>query len=321
MKVYPNSVTAAGLSPDNKLLAIGTSQRDIRIYNLASAELQRTLSNLAAPVTHLIFDPRNRYLLSSDQDGNLILWNPFNGAAITEASTFTGPINGLVMREDGFVSVWGENSVWVIDPKSISLEQTITSLGGKILTASPDGKYLVVYKPYQAYLVDGDTGDLLGPLEGEAKDVFVDWRDVDQAIRKFYGATFSQDSRLLATCGTGGVWLHSIGDDFQLKQYYEGSFTHKVLFSPDARYLAFSPYEGHGLRIYDLTVNDPEKYLTIEYSENAAMNSTGSRMAFSLNYANDGIKVYIVDAKSGKLVQEFPLDTDSFLDCPGFQPG
>jgi WD40 repeat protein len=320
IKYYLDSVTAVSLSPDDNILALATSQHDIRVYNLTTRELLRTMKGLSAPVTHLAFDPRNRYLLSSDQDGSLILWNSNNGATVTVTSTFTGPINGLVMRQDGSVSTWGENSAWVIDPRTISLKQTISSVDGKILTASPDGKYLVVYEPYRTYLIDADTGDLLSTLEGEAEDVFVDWRDVDQAIRKFYGASFSQDSQLLATCGTGGVWIHTIGDGFQLKQHYEGIVTHKVLLSPDARYLAFSPYEGHGFRIYDLTINDPKEYLSIEYSENAALNKTGSRMAFSINYAVEGIKVYIVNADSGDLMKEFPLETDTFLTVLTFSP-
>ena len=60
MMDYADTVTAADLSPDNKLLAIGTSQHDIRIYDLKTGELLRTLNGHAAPITHLLFDPENQ---------------------------------------------------------------------------------------------------------------------------------------------------------------------------------------------------------------------------------------------------------------------
>jgi WD40 repeat protein len=313
--LYQDTVTATGLSHDNRLLAIGTSQHDIRIYFRETGELLQTLKGHAAPITHLLFDPGNKYLLSTDQDGTLILWNPYSGAFITKSNVNTGAITSLITRQDGSVSAFGENTVWVIHPSSASLVKSVSSFFGKILGASPDGKYLAVYQPLQMYLVDASTGELISSLEGEAQDVFVEYYEEGQILQQFYGAQFSHDSRLLATFGAGGLWLYQIDGNTHSLNYQDGSFTTKAVFSLDDRYLFYSPHDlRNSGQKYDLLNNYSAREMNyIGIPEKVAFSSDGNWLAFTLNNWDKPNEVAIWNAKNGIVKKEFPLATSSNL--------
>jgi WD40 repeat protein len=320
--LYQDTVTAAGLSPDNKLLAVGTSRHDIRIYNRVTGELLRVLKGHAVPVTHLTFDPGNQRLLSADSDGNLILWNTSNGAAIKRVSAFASSITGLVTRGDGSLSAWSESTCWVINPMNLSSVDSSSPVFGKILTASPDGKYLAVYKPYRVYLVDSHNGEILAPLEGEVQDVDIPYPYDYLVVRQFYGATFSHDSHWLVTYGESGVWLYAIGEKPQLLKYFKGYITNKALFSTDDRYLIFNPYEYESGNLrYDLT-----QYYTVMNFEKAyemnkiAYSNDGSWLAGTVLSWNSRNEIIIWNAGDGNLDKNISLNAGSNLTVLAYNP-
>jgi WD40 repeat protein len=320
--LYQDTVTAAGISPDNTLLAIGTSRHDIHLYSLATGKLTLTLSEHTAPITQLSFDPGSQYLLSADRDGSLILWKASAGTVISRTNAFTGSIAGLEIRDNGLVSAWGENSAWTLDPTNATLVSTTSTLVGKILTASPDGKYLVVYKPLQVYLADATSGKLLSPLEGEAQEVFVDSMEEGKALRQFYGATFSHDGRQLATYGAGGLWLHEIDDASGklLKHIEESTFTTKAIFSPDDRYLVFSWNELRlGSFVYDLQeIDSTDDFPYISMMDKVVYSPSGRWLAGTiLNWA-EPTQIVMWDMQKGKVEIRFPMDTGSDLTALAF---
>lgn len=243
--IYKDTVTAAGISPDNRFFALGTSRHDIHLYNLDTGNLILTLSEHSAPVTHLIFDPGSQYLLSADRDGRMILWNIAKGTPILQNNTFTGSVTGLVNRDDGNISAWGENTVWIITPASATQVSAVSTTVGRLLSASPDGKLLAVYLPKKVYLADAVSGKRLTPLEGEAVDMFIDGVWEGDTLTQFHGARFSPNSHLLATYGTGGLWLHTIADNSAIltHRFEVAYFTTEAAFSPDNHFIFFSPNE------------------------------------------------------------------------------
>ena len=246
------------------------------------------------------------------------------GTTITSSDTHSGPITDLINRDDNAISAWGENTIWVIDPSSKKANLTTSAFLGRILAASPDGKYLAVYQPYQASLVDATNGELIRALEGEAKDVFVDWQEWGQVIRQFYGAVFSHDSRLLATFGAGGLWLHEIdnGSGKFLKHFEESILTTKAIFSPDNRYLFFSPHDlRNSGQKYDLLDDYSTREMNyIGLPEKVEFSSDGNWIAFTLNNWDKPNEVAIWNAKNGIVKKELSLDTNSYLTVLAYNP-
>lgn len=316
---YEDSVTSVAISPNNRLLAVGTSQGEIRIYNLLNDSLERILNGHAARVEHLAFNPTGNRLASGDRDGDLIVWNIANGALVSRSNAFSGPIEDLVLRDDGSLAAIGDSTVWVVNPAEARLQQITSSYSGKVLAASPDGKYLAIYQPYKTYLADGTSGEVLHPLEGEAQEVSVDYRQVDEALRQFYGAVFSHDSQVLATFGAGGLWLHDIGEGIQLRHHFEGSVSHQAIFSPDDLHLVFTPNELNSrMSIFDLENDYPSRELDIGWLDSITYNMMGDKLAFIANLYDVLDTISIYDTDSNELVHEYQLESGDGLTRSAF---
>lgn len=245
LTLYQQKVTAIALNKNNRLLAFGTTEREIWLYDRASGTLLHKLNGHASAVRHLSFSPDGKLLLSVDQDGLVLLWE-VSGRLIGTLEAHIGAIRGLVFRTDGAVSAWGDSTTWTIRP-SDGTELGRTSIyTGTLLAVSPTGNDLAIYNPFQMELWNA-AGEFLTKLEGEAEDIYVEYYNEGQFPRQFYGAAFSADGSLLAAAGAGGIWVYRV-QERQLSQQYPGYYgPHEVAFSPDNHWLTtciFGPSRG-----------------------------------------------------------------------------
>lgn len=66
-------------SRDKKLLAVGSSDETIAIWDLESTRLVRTLTGHTAPINSIDFSPDNKLLASASDDGSTFLWDTSTG--------------------------------------------------------------------------------------------------------------------------------------------------------------------------------------------------------------------------------------------------
>ena len=241
LNLYDHTVTAAGISPDDQTIALGTSERVIWLYDRQSHKALRKLEGHAAALTRLRFSPDGKSLLAVDRDGAILVWDMASGKSLG-SYVHTGAIGGLVFRQDGNISAWQDGSAWVLHPGDANLLQTTQVHGGVILAASPSGDWLAVYDPYRVSLWDARSGAFKQTLEGEAEEPFMDYHYEGMIFRQFYGAAFSPDGSRLATAGTGGVWFYDTSNGQLLKQF-SGGDSRKLAFSPDGSQLITSVFD------------------------------------------------------------------------------
>jgi WD40 repeat protein len=222
LMLYHRRVTAAALSPDNRLLAIGDSERNIWLYEVASGKLIYRMEGHAAPIDRLRFSPDGMRLLAADVDGAIWLWNVASGKAVESLAAHTGPISGLTLGLDGDLRAWATNTVWTLRPADGALVQTTSVYSGTIFAVSPAGDWLAVTSGLHMSVWDADDGALVQRLEGIANaNPFVEhmWEGV--ILPGFYEASFSPDGNQLSTKAPGEIWVYDndANNHFQLTSY------------------------------------------------------------------------------------------------------
>jgi serine/threonine protein kinase len=115
IKGHTNGVNAVAFSPDSKLLATGSADKTIRLWDVASAERKERIPHVTA-ILCLAFAPDGKTLAAGDAEGKVTFWNVGDGE-----------------KRAGFTAN-GEHSI-------------------SLLAYAPDGKTLATV-PYRSHEVD-----------------------------------------------------------------------------------------------------------------------------------------------------------------------
>jgi WD40 repeat protein len=256
LNLYTNTVTAVAMSLDKNILAVGTSEHTLKLYDRKTLALLRELPGHAATIRRLRFSPDGHFLVSIDQDGIVIVWDVDSGKQAATLDHYGSPTNGALIGNDGNLISWGEGNVWTLNVPTLNVLQTTRVGAGFILGASPAGNLLAVYEPFSVSLYDAQSCKLIQKLEGEAEDPWVEYYCEGQAERKFYAASFSQDGGRLATAGAGGVWYYDTVNR-RLLQQYPGSNAQKLALSPDGQSMLTSLYDqANPVSEFDMQTGD-----------------------------------------------------------------
>jgi choice-of-anchor C domain-containing protein len=246
-----SSAWAIAFSPDDKLLASGSTQGEVFLWDVATGNRVQTPDAHATAVTCLQFSPDGKMLASGSQDGLIKLWSVEAARPGQTRKGHTAPITALAFSadgrsllsgsEDGTAKLW-EEIRRVAAPKQESAphdgaEQSPVSSPGDYMRPwissiafSPDGKTLALVKPGSIELRDVKTGIILHRL------VMIRGRP----------AAFSPDGSIVAVGNQGGqvaLWavatgrlLHEFPSPTDPALGLRGSVA-ALAFSPDGRWL------------------------------------------------------------------------------------
>ncbi len=144
---HTENITSLVFSPDGELLASGSEDNTIRVWNVINGSINKILNQHLDTVTCITFSPDGKTLASGSDDGTIILWNIEDETVIKiiETPAGTNP-SGIIFSPDGKMLASGANDgsilLW-----QISNGELLQRLKGHTsyvtsLAYTPDGKIL-----------------------------------------------------------------------------------------------------------------------------------------------------------------------------------
>jgi WD40 repeat protein len=101
LRGHRDSLYAARLAPDGRLLATGGYDQKIVIWDAASGETLRTIAGHNAAVLDLDFSPNGRILASASGDRTVKLWDPATGARLDTLGQPLRDVYAVAFSPDG----------------------------------------------------------------------------------------------------------------------------------------------------------------------------------------------------------------------------
>jgi WD40 repeat protein len=157
----PFGHTALAFSPDGGILAAATTERAVRLWDVASGKALFLLTGHGGVITALAFSPDGDFLASASEDRTIRVWNSRTGqpgpvlggdSYAVRSLAFAGDSNTLAAAEEGCagsVALWDVRQgkrLRKIAPKQGQIFQVALSPDGRSLAAAGSNAVLHLYE-------------------------------------------------------------------------------------------------------------------------------------------------------------------------------
>jgi WD40 repeat protein len=101
LKGHTALVYSVAFSPDGKILATGSFDGTVKLWDFASRKELRTLKGHTASIYAVAWKSDGKLLASASQDKTIRLWNPADGKTLTELKGHGDIVDGVAFSPDG----------------------------------------------------------------------------------------------------------------------------------------------------------------------------------------------------------------------------
>ena len=244
-----SDLLSAALSAEGQWMALGTAQRELRVWNLGSGEEIPHIISLPQLPVEVAFSKTGELLAAGLADGMVVCFNLGSLRETGRWQAHTTKVTVLDFLQDGRVVSGAEGSGVAISPPG---KRTLVAAPVRQLAVSPDGKWFASgLADGSAVLWDAATGRQVGATMRHQSAV----GEAGLLMR------FSPDSSILATAGSfdDSVRLWSIPSGLERAVLPHPSLVEDLAFDATGRRFAslFLDHQVCGLRVWDTTTALP----------------------------------------------------------------
>ncbi|KAJ5774917.1 WD-repeat protein [Penicillium paradoxum] len=331
---HPGYITTIAFSPNDQLLASGSADNTVRLWDTTTGALSQTLEGHVSVIASVVFSPDGRLLVTGSDDKTIQFWDPTTGALQRTIESPSGPVRSVSISPDSRLVVSGaDDRVWLWKIATGELHSTLEGHSGFVTSVSfsPNGRIVasgstdmtvrlwdpitgalqrsldissfvhsVVFSPDGKLLASGSRDGiarLWDPATGVLLYSLSHSGDVDSVA-------FSPSSDLLVTHTTTSIQVWGIATGVLQRTLDHSSSYGSMAFSHDGKLLATGTLDG-ALRLWDLAASECQS----EHEKGSHPSVTGHlgsirAISFSLNgqvlasISGDGA-VRLWDAETG----------------------
>ncbi len=276
LKGHKDAARSVAFSPDGKLIASGSYDKTIRLWNVSTGQCLRTLRGHTGSIFSVAFSPDGELIAGGSNDKTVRLWNAKNGRLLRTLEGHTDWIWSVAFSPDGALIASGshDETIRLWEVATGRLLRTLGGHTGFILSVafSPDGKLIASgSRDKTIRLWNARTSRLIRTLEGHTGYI--------QSV------AFSPDGKLIVSGGddkTIRLWNAKTGSLIRTLEGHK-TMVESVAFSPDGK-LIVSGSSDKTIRLWEVatgrrlrTLKGHENdVLSVAFSPDGALIASGS---------------------------------------------
>jgi WD40 repeat protein len=133
MLAHPGQITSAVLSPDGTRLLTGCSDKQVRLWNLTTGQVERPFTGHTLGVSCVAMNPAGTQVAAGGADKTILVWETANAKEIKKY-TLAAAVHGIAFSPDGKSLAAGlaDNSIHLFDVAMSKEVKTLTGHSGAV---------------------------------------------------------------------------------------------------------------------------------------------------------------------------------------------